>query len=228
MADPSIKTFTFSKDAMAGGKIKRARNTRKNNQDGGEYSLPTDTSPNIMKIGGIDNSSLATRSAPINSPSNSIIPPTYDIKPVPSTIINVQTQVPLQNTPSSHQQSQPQAQTQNGGSDSSSTSKSIKVELRKHHTHKKVHLNPKTSEEPKHIHKKEKTRKARKVTLGVKTLHKRMTRAKKLRDKVKDMPLDKLKEELIKKKLIKSTSKAPESVIRQIAIDAQIVAGKAL
>lgn len=226
MADSSIKTFTFSKEAMAGGKVKRVRNTRKNNQDGGEYSLPAGTSTNIMKIGGIDNSSLAIRSAPINSPSTSIIPHTYDIKPVPSTIINVQTQVPLQNTPTSHQQSQ--VQTQNGGSDSSSTSKSIKVELRKHHTHKKVHLNPKTTEEPNHIHKKEKTKKARKVTLGLKTMHKRMTRAKKLRDKVKDMPIDKLKEELIKKKLIKSTSKAPESVLRQIAIDAHIVAGKAL
>ena len=33
---------------------------------------------------------------------------------------------------------------------------------------------------------------------------------------------------LIQKKLIKSTSKAPESVLRQIAADAQIVAGKAL
>jgi len=42
------------------------------------------------------------------------------------------------------------------------------------------------------------------------------------------MPLDKLKEELVKKKLIKPTSKAPESVLRQIAADAQIVAGKAL
>jgi hypothetical protein len=46
--------------------------------------------------------------------------------------------------------------------------------------------------------------------------------------KVKEMPLDKLKEELLKKKLIKSTSKAPESVLRQIATDAQIVEGKAL
>ena len=68
----------------------------------------------------------------------------------------------------------------------------------------------------------------RKLTLGVSSLHKRMTRAKKMHKTVKDMPLDKLKEELIKKKLIKATSKAPESVLRQIAADAQIVAGKAL
>jgi hypothetical protein len=55
-----------------------------------------------------------------------------------------------------------------------------------------------------------------------------MTRAKKMQKTVKEMPLDKLKEELIKKKLIKLTSKAPESVLRQIAADAQIVEGKAL
>jgi len=42
------------------------------------------------------------------------------------------------------------------------------------------------------------------------------------------MPLDKLKEELVKKKLIKPTSKAPEGVLRQIAADAQVLEDKAL
>jgi hypothetical protein len=55
-----------------------------------------------------------------------------------------------------------------------------------------------------------------------------MIKANKLTKKAKDMPIEKLKEQLIQKKLIKSTSKAPESVLRQIAADAQIVAGKAL
>jgi hypothetical protein len=55
-----------------------------------------------------------------------------------------------------------------------------------------------------------------------------MTRAKKMHKKVKETPLDELKKQLIAKKLIKPTSKAPESVLRQIAADAQIVAGKAL
>jgi uncharacterized protein YjeT (DUF2065 family) len=55
-----------------------------------------------------------------------------------------------------------------------------------------------------------------------------MTRAKKMHKKVKEMPLDKLREELISKKLIKSTSKAPESILRQIATDAQIVDSKSL
>ena len=77
--------------------------------------------------------------------------------------------------------------------------------------------------------KKSETRKKnRKVLLGVSSLHKRMTRAKKMHKKVKEMPLDKLREELISKKLIKSTSKAPEAILRQIATDAQIVDSKSL
>ena len=66
------------------------------------------------------------------------------------------------------------------------------------------------------------------MTLGVKALHKRMTRAKKMTRKVKEMSLTQLREHLIQKKLIKPTSKAPEAVLRQMAADAQIVAGKAL
>ncbi len=229
MADSSIKTFTFSKEAMMGGKFKKSRGTRKNIQDGGNQnnSLPQGVSPSIMKIDGIDNSLLASRAAPVISVPTTIVAQTYDIKPVPSTIPNIPAQ--LQNIQQSQQSHQVQQQ-QAGGSDSSSssTSKSIKVELRKHHTQKKVHLNPKTSEEPKHMHTKEKTRKAKKVTLGIKALHKRMTRAKKLRDIIKKMTYGELKEELIKKKLIKPTSKAPESVLRQIAIDSNIVAKKAL
>ena len=42
------------------------------------------------------------------------------------------------------------------------------------------------------------------------------------------MPLDKLKEKLIKGGLIKANSKAPENVLRQIAGDAEVVAKKAL
>jgi hypothetical protein len=42
------------------------------------------------------------------------------------------------------------------------------------------------------------------------------------------MPLAELKAQLIKRGLIKESSKAPESVIRQIAADAQIVVGSAL
>jgi hypothetical protein len=60
------------------------------------------------------------------------------------------------------------------------------------------------------------------------SLHRRVTRAKKVHTKMKDMPLDKLKALLITKKLIKPASKAPESVLRQIAADAHIVEKNAL
>lgn len=102
----------------------------------------------------------------------------------------------------------------------------IKVELKKKSTAKKVHLQPKKadpSSSKKHL-----TRKIRKVSIGISSLHKRITRAKKVHTTIKAMPLDKLREHLIQKKLIKATSKAPESILRQIAADSQIVAGKSL
>jgi len=102
----------------------------------------------------------------------------------------------------------------------------IKVELKKKMTAKKVHLQPKkadSSSSKKHL-----TRKIRKVSIGISSLHKRITRAKKVLTTIKAMPLDKLREHLIQKKLIKATSKAPESILRQIAADSQIVAGKSL
>jgi hypothetical protein len=105
--------------------------------------------------------------------------------------------------------------------------KHIKVELKKKTTHKKVHLNPKRTDAPKHS-KKHQTKKVRKVTLGVSSLHKRITRAKKLHKKVKEMPIETLKDKLVKGGLIKATSKAPESVLRQIAADAAVVKNKAL
>jgi hypothetical protein len=104
-----------------------------------------------------------------------------------------------------------------------------KVELRKPQAHRKVLLNPKkykSSSSSQSDHKK--TRKNRKITLGLSTLHKRVTRAKKIREQVKEIPLADLRKELIKRGLIKESSKAPESILRQIAADAQIVAGKGL
>lgn len=98
----------------------------------------------------------------------------------------------------------------------------IKVELKKNPTHKKVHLNPK--KEIVHVHKKDKSRRNRRFMLGLVGMQKRITRAKKIQKKVKEMPIADLKSELIKRNLIKSTSKAPESVLRQIASDAHIVA----
>jgi len=100
--------------------------------------------------------------------------------------------------------------------------KQIRVELKKKLA-SKVQLNPKREvKEAKH------TKKARKFVLGVSSLHKRMTRAKKMINHVEKMPLDALRKYLIQAKLIKETSKAPEGILRQIAKDSQIVENKIL
>ena len=122
--------------------------------------------------------------------------------------------------PPAIQPSQPSPGLLQGGK---SDTKQFKVELKKKIAPKKVHLNPK-----KDIKTKKQTKKVRKFTLGISTFHKRITRAKKLHKKVKELSLENLKEKLIKEGLIKSTSKAPESVLRQIASDAEVVSKKAL
>jgi hypothetical protein len=101
-----------------------------------------------------------------------------------------------------------------------------KVELKKAPPSKKVHLHSKKAAPTKHhvTHKK----KTRKIVLGLVSLQKRQTRAKKISQKMKEMPLDRLKKQLVEQGLIKTTSKAPESVLRQIAADAQIVGGNGL
>ena len=105
--------------------------------------------------------------------------------------------------------------------------KQIKVELKKKHLSKKVTLNPKKQDtaavkQPAH------TKKARKFVLGISSMHKRVTRAKKIQHKLDKMPLDELRKQLIASKLIKSTSKAPEAILRQIAKDSQLVGKKIL
>jgi hypothetical protein len=102
-----------------------------------------------------------------------------------------------------------------------------RVELKKAPPSKKVHLHSKKGVVPgkHHVTHKKKTRK---IILGLVSLQKRQTRAKKISQKMKEMPLDKLKKQLVEQGLIKVTSKAPESVLRQIAADAQIVAGNGL
>ena len=105
--------------------------------------------------------------------------------------------------------------------------KQIKVELKKKHLSKKVTLNPKKQDtaavkQPAH------TKKARKFVLGISSMHKRVTRAKKIQHKLDKMPLDELRKQLIASKLIKATSKAPEAILRQIAKDSQLVGKKIL
>jgi hypothetical protein len=96
-----------------------------------------------------------------------------------------------------------------------------KVKLDKSPTAKKVRLEPK--KDLKDLPTNSKKKKTRKITMGLVSLKKRQTRAKKISEKVKEMPLEQLRKHLIEKNLIKATSKAPESILRQIAADSQIV-----
>lgn len=116
---------------------------------------------------------------------------------------------PQPQQPQPQQSQQPQQQMQGG--------KQIRVELKKIQS-KKVKLHPKRE-----VAKLKPIKKTRKFVLGVSSLHKRMTRAKKMQRTLKEIPLDKLKEQLIKANLIKKTSKAPEAILRQIAEDSQLV-----
>ena len=200
------KTVTISGSAateLSGGRKKR---TYTKKQAGGD----------INAVKGVESpSSIALTAAAPNSntwlkPITNPAPP--QIQPVPSY------------TPTVSALIVPKVETvQQGGA-----TKHIRVELKKKSDTKKVHLNPKKPEVLKHASKKHQTKKSRKITLGVVSLHKRITHAKKLHKKVKEMPIEVLKEKLIKGGLIKPTSKAPESVLRQIAADAAVVKNKAL
>jgi hypothetical protein len=218
-----IKTINISGQAaadMTGGAKKGRRSTKKKQEGGSEEAL-RGVSPLMNAVKGVESTStVATNAASPNSntwlkyPAGAPVPPpvnTHGVAP--------------SHTPSSPDKSAaPTAQYAQAGGNT----KHVKVELKKKTTAKKVHLNPKKSEAPKQISKKHQTRKVRKVTLGVSNLHKRITRAKKLHKSVKEMPLDALKAKLVKGGLIKSTSKAPEKLLRQIAGDAEVVAKKAL
>jgi hypothetical protein len=196
-----IKSVMISGEAAKSmGGATRRRASRKKTQGGGE-------------VEGIE-SSLAARSAPVSP----VVASSTTQGGAPVTVTRVQ--APPQQAPP-QQATPPQATLQQGGD------KKIRVELKKKPLTKKVQLHPKKADAPKAV-KKQQTKKNRKVLLGMSSLHKRVTRAKKVHTKMKDMPLEKLKALLISKKLIKPASKAPESVLRQIAADAHIVEKNAL
>jgi hypothetical protein len=199
---------------MSGGVKKEKRSRSKKSQEGGTIVIK-DVSVNGQSVQGV--SSTQSYASTSGSPD----PKTWLNYPTPAPI---PPQIKPQINPIQSLQSQYNVPTQTGG-----TVKHIKVELKKKSQTKKVHLQPKKTDAPKTTTpKKTQTKKSRKVTLGVSSLHKRLNRAKKMTKKAKEMPIEKLREHLIQKKLIKPTSKAPESVLRQIAADAQIVASKAL
>lgn len=219
-----IKTVNISGSAASeiGGNItkKTRKNVKNKNQAGGSESL-RGVAAEMNQVKGVESSSsIASAAASSNSntwlkyPAQAPVPP------------NTASMITASRVPDPNQAAAPTNQyaVQQGGN------KQIKVELKRKVNNKKVHLQPKRTELPKSLpsSKKHHTKKVRKVTLGVSSLHKRMTRAKKLHKDMKEMPIDKLKEKLVKQGLIKASSKAPESVLRQIASDAEVVAKKAL
>lgn len=208
-----IKSFTINYDpSQAMPSMKRRGASRKARKDGDEQ---TSSGPIITKIGG--SQSVATAGVVPLGVKTQITGYTSPTMPG-------QGALSLQGAPTIHKTALLQV---SGGAVAHDSDKKIHVELRKSVTPKKVHLNPKKIHKPSEHHA-NKTKKVRKITLGLSSMHKRVTRAKKIRDHVKEMPIDDLRKELIKRGLIKETSKAPESILRQIASDAQIVGGNGL
>jgi hypothetical protein len=216
MTDIKIVNISGAAAADISGGKKTRRSTKKK-QDGGFNEPIRGVSAVMSVVKGVESSSSIASNAGSSNSTTWLKYPSG--APVPPPIITIPSHIPSNPNNSAAPTNQ---YLQQGGT------KPIQVELKKKAITKKVHLNPKKSDDQKSIGKKHQTKKVRKVTIGVSSLHKRITRAKKLHKNVKEMPLDKLKEKLIKGGLIKPTSKAPESVLRQIASDAEVVANKAL
>lgn len=106
------------------------------------------------------------------------------------------------------------------------------------HTKSKVVLEPKKKEQAKQLPKlkleapKKKTttttRKARKIRVSLTNLNKRITRHKKIQKEAKVVPIEQIKKSLVEAKLIKSETKAPDNILRQIYADYQALKNKAL
>ena len=203
---------------LSGGAKKGRLNTKKK-QEGGSEPL-RGISPVMANVTGVESKSAIAAVAASPNPNSWLKYPVD--APVPPRIIPAPSY-----TPSPDRSAAPTGQYAQAGGKTNNDNKHVKVELKKKTTAKKVHLNPKKADAPKTT-KKHQTRKHRKVTIGVSSLHKRITRAKKLHKQAKDMPIDKLKDKLVKGGLIKANSKAPENVLRQMAADAEVVKNKAL
>ena len=200
-------TGCAAKDYMSGAKKKRA--SRKKQEGGGLIETAASSNPSTWL------SNPTTVQPPIIKVD--LHPQSVQGAPIIQNAQSSQPQIP--HVPQVAQVAQVTQIPQQGGV------KQIRVELKKKSTTHKVKLNPKKTENPKQKHY---TKKVRKITLGISSLHKRMTRAKKVQKKMSDMPIDKLKEILISKKLIKANTKAPEAILRQIAADSHLVAKKVL
>jgi hypothetical protein len=193
---------------LSGGKRTRKRKVKGDPDESpsmSKPSIPLESFKNatITKVGTTAGGAAALMPVP---------PPTapFPLQAPALTSLRPQPMQQMQQMQPQPQQSQQTQQQMQGG-------KQIRVELKKIQS-KKVKLHPKRE-----VAKLKPIKKTRKFVLGVSSLHKRMTRAKKMQRTLKEIPLDKLKEQLIKANLIKKTSKAPEAILRQIAEDSQLV-----
>lgn len=200
---------------LSGGKRTRKRKVRDPDEPSmlsmPKLSIPLESFKNatITKVGTVGGSTGITTAftGAMKGGAASLmpVPPPTAPFPLPApALTSLKPQPPMQQM----QQAQ-QTQMQGG--------KQIRVELKKIQS-KKVKLHPKRE-----LANQKPVKKTRKFVLGISSLHKRMTRAKKMQRTLKEIPLDKLKEQLIKANLIKKTSKAPEAILRQIAEDSQLV-----
>jgi len=201
-----IKTFTITKEAakavgVGGTRKRKTKANPKQPLPEEDFSRKSHGPVHIQKHGG-----AVAPAASVPMPSAAPVPvPAPSATPVPAAPAPVVTVN--------------RSTAQGGATPHEQETKNVRVELKKKTEVKSVHLRPK-SDAPKKVQ----TKRRSKLTLGISSLRKRITRAKHIHRNVKNMPLDKLKEELIKKNLIRPTSKAPESVLRQIARDSQMVA----
>ena len=69
--------------------------------------------------------------------------------------------------------------------------------------------------------------KSRKVQLGMRRLRKTVTKARKIKKTAAQLPIATIRAELVKEKIIKESSKAPEHILRQMYADAKTVAAAA-
>ena len=224
MPQEEVRSVTISGEAVkalsTGGTRKRAPN-RKKAQEGGSQGANVVRGGNALQpeVRGVSSNMMVVKGVESSSTTSAA-------SPSPSTWLKAPMEAPPRIHVAGNQPNQaiaaPTSEYKAQGGD-----KSIKVELKKKATAKKVKLHPKKVEAVKNP-KKNTAKKSRKITLGMASLHKRVTRAKKVHHTMKHMPLDTLKKLLIQKKLIKPTSKAPESILRQIAVDSHIVEGKSL
>jgi len=210
--DPTTKQVQISASAMKGGK-KRASQKKKRQQVEEEPEQRKRAGIQVTKIQGggvigqgINNScGVPGYQSPTQGSSASPLAEAF-VKPVDQ--ITLAKQVPVAGPPLPLG-GQGQVSPQIGGRS---------IQLHKKTDKAKVKLHSKKVEVKKHL-----TKKNRKIVLGLVSLKKRQTKASKIKQSVKEMPLEDLKKHLIAKGLIKVGSKAPESILRQIAADSQIV-----